>query len=167
MVFPGIVLDAISISLSAMTYWAFTFQGNGTRLSPVRLNPMLNRVADTQVLAVVFSTSRSSENTHHTFDRQVSIPIGGFRTSSSRNMATDEEGAVVRDHSSSAPDTPGAEDERSFSVMHAVTEQSRTLLDRHSMEVKIVRHQSNSGDEELRDDPINGVLVNAAGGRCD
>ena len=57
-----------------MTYWAFTFQGNGTLLSPVRLNPMLNRVADTQVLAVVFSTSRSSENTHHTFDCQVVVP---------------------------------------------------------------------------------------------
>ena len=73
-VFPGIVLDAISVSLSAMTYWAFTFQGNGTRLSPVRRNRMLNGVVSTQVLAVVFSTSRSSENTHHTFDCQVVVP---------------------------------------------------------------------------------------------
>jgi hypothetical protein len=166
-VLQGIVLGVISVSLSAMTYWAFTFHSDGTRLPSVKMKLLLGGGADTNVPAFVFSMSRSSENTHHTFDRQVSIPIGGFRTSSSRNMATDEEGAVVRDHSSSAPDTPGAEDERSFSVMHAVTEQSRTLLDRHSMEVKIVRHQSNSGDEELRDDPINGVLVNAAGGRCD
>jgi hypothetical protein len=70
---PGIVLDAISISLSAMMYWAFTVQGNGARLSPVRLIQMLNGGAGTQVLAVVFSTSRSSENTHHTFDRQVVV----------------------------------------------------------------------------------------------
>lgn len=70
---PGIVLDAILISLSAMMYWAFTVQGSGTRLSPVRLKK-LNGVAGTQVLAVVFSTSRSSENTHHTFDRQVVVP---------------------------------------------------------------------------------------------
>jgi hypothetical protein len=55
-------------------YWAFTIQGNGTRLSPVRPNQMLDGVADTQVLAIVFSTSRSSESTHHTFDRQVVVP---------------------------------------------------------------------------------------------
>jgi hypothetical protein len=71
---PGIALDAISISLSAMMYWAFTIQGNGTRLSPVRPIQMPGGVAGTQVAAVVFSTSRSSENTHHTFDRQVVVP---------------------------------------------------------------------------------------------
>lgn len=105
---PGIVLGVTSISLSAMMYWAFTFQGDGSRLPPVRLNQMLDREAGTYVLANIFSMSRSSENTHHTLDRQVVASFGGFRSSPPRVTTTDAEGAVVRDHSFPAPDTPGA-----------------------------------------------------------
>jgi hypothetical protein len=115
---PGIVLGAISVSLSATTYWAFTVHANGLRLPPVTVNPLLNGGADTEVSARAFSTSRSSENAHHTFERQVTVRTGGFRTSSPRDKATDDEGAVVRDHSSPVPATPGAGDERSLSSLY-------------------------------------------------
>jgi hypothetical protein len=69
---PGIVLGAISVSLSAMMYWAFTPQVRGIRLASVRWIPEFDGEAGTAVSAIVFSTSRSSEHTHHIFDRQVS-----------------------------------------------------------------------------------------------
>jgi hypothetical protein len=77
---PGIVLGAISVSLSAMMYWAFTFQGNGSNLSPEGLDLILVGAAGFVMSAFVFSMSRSSENTHHTFDRQVSDLNGGVRS---------------------------------------------------------------------------------------
>ena len=68
---PGIVLVAITTSLSAMTYWAVTLQSSGFSRLTVGLIMMLVGAADTFVLAHVFSMSRSSEYTHHTLDRQV------------------------------------------------------------------------------------------------
>jgi hypothetical protein len=75
---PGIVLVAISISLSAMTYWAVTFQSKVFSLTGLIM--ILFGAAGTFVSAFVFSMSRSSENAHHTLDRQVSDLKGGFRT---------------------------------------------------------------------------------------
>jgi hypothetical protein len=69
-----------TLSLGAMTYWAFTIHGNGLRVSTVRLSPLQGGVANTHVLAFVFSMSRSSEYTHHTFDRQVVATHSDFRT---------------------------------------------------------------------------------------
>jgi hypothetical protein len=89
-------------------YWSFTPHGNGTRLSPVRLNQMLDGVAGTSVSNNDVGTSRSSENSHHTYDRQIVSRKGGFRTSPPRVTTTDVEGAVVRDHSFPAPDVAGA-----------------------------------------------------------
>lgn len=77
---PGIVLVAISISLSAKTYWAFTVQSNGVGLTTVGALLSLFGAAGIFVSAFVFSTSRSSETTHHTFDRQVSDLNGGLRS---------------------------------------------------------------------------------------
>jgi hypothetical protein len=77
---PGIVLGAISVSLSAMMYWAFTFQGNGFNLSTEGLVLTLVGAAGIVMSAFVFSMSRSSENTHHAFDRQVSDLHGGVRS---------------------------------------------------------------------------------------
>jgi hypothetical protein len=77
---PGIVLVTISTSLSAMTYWAVTFQSSGFSRLTVGLIMMLVGAADTFVLAHVFSMSRSSEYTHHTLDRQVSELNGGSRS---------------------------------------------------------------------------------------
>jgi hypothetical protein len=77
---PGIVLCAISISLSAMMFWAFTFQVNGFRRPPAGLFLMLVGAADTVVSIVVFRMSRNSEQTHHTFDRQVSNLDRGCRS---------------------------------------------------------------------------------------
>src|SRR5580692_1076991 len=70
---PGIVLVAISIGLSAMTYWMFTSQVKGSHFPP------MVGAADSFMSAFVFSMSRSSEHTHHTFDRQVSNLEGGCR----------------------------------------------------------------------------------------
>ena len=77
---PGIVLGAISISLSAMMYWAVTSRGNGFRHSPVAQIPILDGGAGVALSAFVFNTIRSSDNAHHTFDRQVSDLRGGFRS---------------------------------------------------------------------------------------
>jgi hypothetical protein len=77
---PGIVFCAISISLSAMTYWAFTFQVSGLRLSSRGRKLALNGVAGTAVPVIAFSMSRGSENPHHTLDRRVSDLESGFRT---------------------------------------------------------------------------------------
>ena len=77
---PGIVLGATSVSLSAMMYWAFTIQGNGFRHSPVKQIPLLDGGVGFVASAFVFSTLRSSENTHHAFDRQVSDLQSGFRS---------------------------------------------------------------------------------------
>jgi hypothetical protein len=95
-------------SLSATMYWSFTPHGNGTRLSPVRLNQMRDGGVGTEVSAHVVSMSRSSENSHHTYDRQIVARRGGFRTSRPRDTTTDVGGAVVRDHSFPAPDVAGA-----------------------------------------------------------
>jgi len=76
---PGIVLVAISVSLSAMTYWAITFHVDGSRLPPEGLIPTLIGTAGTVVSAFVFNMSRSSELTHHTFDRQLLSLDGGGR----------------------------------------------------------------------------------------
>jgi hypothetical protein len=110
---PGIVFGAILISLSAMTYWASTYQRIGTRHPPVRIIRSLGGGVDIQLSAFVFSMSRSSEHTHHALTRQVIVSNGGFRTSSPRDVTSDDEGAVVRDRLSPAPHTPGAGDERS------------------------------------------------------
>ncbi len=80
MVSPGVVLVAIFVSLSAMSYWAFTIQVNGIRLPPVVRVPLLVGDAGTVVPAIVFSASRSSENTRHTFDRQFAELRRGFRS---------------------------------------------------------------------------------------
>lgn len=109
---PGIVFGAILISLSAMTCWTSTCQRIGTRHPPVRIIRSLGGGVGIQLSADVFSMSRSSEHTHHTLDRQVMVSNGGFRTSPPRAIS-DDEGAVVRDLSSPALDTPGAGDERS------------------------------------------------------
>lgn len=77
---PGIVFCAISISLSAMTYWACTFQVNGLRLSAKGLESMLDGVAGTSMPAIVFSMSRSSEGAHYTLDRRISDLKSGFRS---------------------------------------------------------------------------------------
>jgi hypothetical protein len=95
-------------SPSAMRYWSFTPHGNGTRLSPVRLNQVLDGVAGTSVSTNVVGMSRSSENPQHTYDRQIVARKGGFRTSPPRDTTPDAEGAVVRDHSFPAPDVHGA-----------------------------------------------------------
>jgi hypothetical protein len=76
----GIVLSTTSVSLSAMMYWAVTANGNGSSLHTVGLILMSVGAAGTLVLAFVFSTSRSSENTHHTFDRQDPNLDHGFRS---------------------------------------------------------------------------------------
>jgi hypothetical protein len=68
------------MSLSAMTYWAFTFSSDSFRLSIVGQISTLVGGAGIFVSAFVFNMSRSSEKTHHTFDRQVSFLTGGFRT---------------------------------------------------------------------------------------
>ena len=57
----GIVLVAISISLSAMTYWAVTSQSKNFDLTSVGAIMMLVGAAGTSVSAFVFSMSRSSE----------------------------------------------------------------------------------------------------------
>jgi hypothetical protein len=75
---PGIVLVVISISLSAMTYWAVTFQSNLFSLTGLIM--ILVGAAGTLVSAFVFSMSRSSENAHHTLDRQISDLKGGVRS---------------------------------------------------------------------------------------
>jgi hypothetical protein len=76
---PGIVLG--KFWLSAKMYWAVTSQVDGSHLPP--RGPILRRdgAAGKVVAAFVFSTSRSSENTHHTFCRQVSDLQSGDRSS--------------------------------------------------------------------------------------
>jgi hypothetical protein len=76
----GIVSSAISVSLSAMTYWAFTIQGIGSRLSTVGPILMLVGVAGIVMSARVFIMSRSSENHHDTLDRQVFDRSSGCRS---------------------------------------------------------------------------------------
>ena len=80
MVLPGIVLVVIAISLSAMTYWAVTFHSNGVRHTTVGLVQKLLGAAGILMSAIVFSMSRSSENTPHTFDRRFLDLDGGFRS---------------------------------------------------------------------------------------
>ena len=77
---PGTVLAAISISLSAMGYWTVTVHSNGFSLVTVGLIMVLVGAAGTSASATVFGTSRSSELTLRTFDRQVSDLNGGFRS---------------------------------------------------------------------------------------
>lgn len=76
----GIVLVAISISLSAMTYWAVTSQSKSFDLTTVGSIMMLVGAAGTLVSAFVFNMSRSSEKKHHTSDRQLSDLNGGVRS---------------------------------------------------------------------------------------
>lgn len=78
---PGTVLVGISTSLSAMAYWAVTYQ-SGELSYRLTLRPLMKLIgaADTLVSALVFNTSRSSENEHRTLDRQVSNLNGGFRS---------------------------------------------------------------------------------------
>jgi multisubunit Na+/H+ antiporter MnhB subunit len=63
-----------------MMYWAFTIQVNGSRRPPAGLFLMLVGGAGTVVSAIVFRMSRNSEQTHHTFDRQVSNLDRGCRS---------------------------------------------------------------------------------------
>jgi len=79
---PGIVLVAISISLGAIVYWAFTFRCKGFCVTAV--TAWLIGVAGMFVPAIVFSTSRSSEKTQHTLYRQVSDLNGGCRSTRQR-----------------------------------------------------------------------------------
>lgn len=63
-----------------MMYWAVTFQGNGFRHSPVKQILKPDGGADVVVSAFVFSTIRSSDTTHHTFDRHAYDLCAGFRS---------------------------------------------------------------------------------------
>lgn len=61
-------------------YWTFTLHVNGLDLPPERVILMLAGGAGNLAPAFVRNTSRSSEITQHTFDRQVSELSSGFRT---------------------------------------------------------------------------------------
>ena len=77
---PAIVLGARSVSLNALKSWAVTFQRSGFRHSPVRQILLLTGEADVVSSALVLDAFRSSENAHHTFDRQTSGLQSGFRS---------------------------------------------------------------------------------------
>ena len=77
---------ATPVPLSAMTYWTFTIEVNGSSLPSADLILIMVGACGTVMSAFVFSMSRSSELTHHTFDSRVSVLHGGFRSCHQETM---------------------------------------------------------------------------------
>ena len=76
----GNVLIASSISLSAMMYLAAMIDSDGSKLSTIGIILTLVGAAGAVAPAFVFSMPRSSEDTHHTLNRQPSDLHNGIRS---------------------------------------------------------------------------------------